>query len=330
MALAQPKSMLPATQQRKRQAAEAAITAQSAEAVAAGVAEAAAKAATEAAEAAAAELVSAESDTGLTGGDESVTLTRQQLNELQGASDRSVRAERDAQLARMEADEAKAALTASLQSRKEHTQADEPLDLGYTEADLALLPEEEETFGESKSFVLKLVRAECARLFKAYDARIAPRIAEARSMATEASDRVVKTAQKGFSGRVREKVADVSQLIAHANFKDFLDSVVPMTSMTYNTALNDAHEAENLQAAIDIFNAFRIKYGVKKPSAAGYNGAAPSKAAGETKEAPSSKHSMAERTKKGEDYRKGRIPKKEFDEYKTSFDAALEAGQVGD
>lgn len=330
MALAQPKSSLPATQQRRRQAKEAELAAAAGLEAAAVEAEAAAEVAAKEAAADAASTAEAEGVTADDGASEDVTLTRAQLNELQGASDRSARAEREAQLARMEAEEAKAALTESRSSRKETTHAEVPLDLGYTEADLALLPEEETTFGESKSFVIKLVRAEFARLLKIYDAQISPRIAEAQSMAGEASKRVVATAQKGFTSRVRADVPDVDKLVGHANFKDFLESVVPMTSMTYNTALNQAHSAENLQAAVEIFNAFRTKYGVKKPSKSGYAGANPDSAAAPEPAKPGNKHSMKERAKKSEDYRKGRLSKDEFDAYKVKFDEAHAAGLVDD
>jgi hypothetical protein len=225
--------------------------------------------------------------------------------------------------------ELKRRLTELQQAGNEPPKPKAAVDLGFDEQGLGITDEERETFGESESFVVKIVRRELAAALNKFNTTLDTRLSGVENTATSAISTVHRSAQKRFVDRVREAVPDVDSLIKHANFQDFLASRVPRTTITYNQALTQAHDAEELGDVKDIFQDFRDKYKIVKADKSGYNGAAPSA----TQEAPAptantTRFSMAERKKKSEDYQKGRISYADLEAYKVEFNKAQEDGRV--
>jgi len=260
----------------------------------------------------------------------SVTMTQAEAESLRAAAADTAQARRAAELAVLEANEVKARLTDLERARNEPPKVVAPLDLGFDPSATEFTPAERETFDElSEAFVVKVVRRELALAFQKYGAHLDGRLAGIEKEATTATVTVQKAAVKSFMAQVQKEVTDVAKLVGHADFKSWMKEYVPMTNTTFDQALAEAHQAENLQAVIDIFDVFRKKVGLVKPSTAGYAGAEGSAALAEPVTAASAKRfTMTERKKKSEQLRKKQISQQEFDKYKTEFDKANEEGRV--
>jgi hypothetical protein len=266
--------------------------------------------------------------------DDVVTLSREEFNRLQGTTDRALRIEQQAESDRLTLLETQHRLTELERTRNETSHAPAPspaaeIDLGISDADTALSTELVEQFGESEEFVVRLIRRELKALLPKAIKDVIGRVEHVERIATDTTLAVTKTNQRRFVERVMEAVPDAQKLIAHVNFKDFMESRVPNTRLTYNQASVDAHKEEDLEAVKGIFETFRKRYNISAPNGSAYNGSAPE--AGGTAPSPiplKKKYSMADRSKWSEDYRKGRVTYEKFQEFKVDFDRALEAGQV--
>ena len=319
MALAQP-SKLPAAQAARR---EKMITLHAAPDPAQVAAEEAARVETAAKEAATAEEAARLAAEAADPANQPITLTQAQLDERMEESNRA------AALARMEADELRAQLTAAERARKEEPRVVAAPDLGFSEADVALTADETELYGASEAFVVKLIRREIAAALAKFNGALDARLVNVEKTAGSATEVVQKANQKRFSERVMEKAPDVQKLVGHAKFKEFMQTLMPMAGITYNEALNKAHATENLKDVLAIFDAFRTKVGVTQSSTAGYAGASGSAAAAEPAPSTTAKRfTMAERQAKSQALVKGQITKEQFAAYKTEFDAALADGRV--
>lgn len=319
MALAQP-SKLPAAQAARREkmvslhaTPDPAVVAAEAAAVAADTARIAAE------QAAADEAAARAADPS----NQSITLTQGQLDERMEAGNRA------AELARMEADELRAQLTAAERTRNEQPRVVETPDLGFTATDVALTADEKELYGASEEFVVKIVRREVAAALAKYNVALDTRLVAAEQTAGTVAQTLQESNKKRFSAQVMDKAPDVPKLVGHAKFQEFLRSIVPRTDISYNTALNRAHAQENMKAVLEIFDDFRAKIGVSQSSTAGYAGAAGSAAAAEPAPTQSAKRfTMTERKAKSLQLQKGQISKEEFATYKTEFDKALAEDRV--
>lgn len=259
-----------------------------------------------------------------------VTLSAAEAAELRAAASDTAQARRAAELAVLEANEAKSRLTELERTRNEPVKVVAPLDLGFDSAATEFTPAEREAFDElSEAFVVKVVRRELAAAFQKYGSHVDSRLEGVEKAATTATVTLHKTAEKQFMAQVQEKIPDVGKLVGHAGFRDFLKELVPMTNTTFDQALATAHQTENLRAVLDIFSAFRTKVGLAKPSTAGYAGATPSAAIQEPVAVTSGERfTMTERKKKSEQLRKKQISQQEFDTYKAAFDKALAEDRV--
>ena len=326
MALAAPKTALPAAQQARKERimismADGSGSTQPVEAAAEVEAAAAAAAAAETPEAKAAAAAAAAAA-------EQVTLTRSEFNDLQAARDRGQAEHVAAEAAKLEASEARARLTELESARKETAKPSSAFDPGYAESDLAA-SDEDEAYEESEAFITKVVRREIKAAFAKLDMTVAPKIAQVEKLATETATGVSRHQQNTFVGRVHEAVKDVQELVANPHFADFLKSRVPMSTDTFNDAFNEAHAQEDLKTVKDIFDAFRAKYVQAKSGTAGYNGAAPTAAEIAPVDASKGKrYSLQERQDKSKAYAKGQISWKELQEYKVKFDEAQADGRV--
>jgi hypothetical protein len=261
---------------------------------------------------------------------ETETLTRSEAEALRAAAAETANARRAAELAILEADEAKARLTEAERARNDMPKVIEPLDLGFDATATEFTSAERETFDElSEAFVVKVVRRELAAAFQKFGLHVDSRIAGVEKAATTATVTVQRAAEKNFMGRVQEKIPDIAQLIGNASFKGWMKEFVPLTNLTYDQALAEAHRVENLKDVIDLFDVFRKKVGLAKASTAGYAGAIPSAAVVEPVAAVAGERfTMTERKKKSEQLRKKQITQQEFDKYKAEFDKALAEDRV--
>lgn len=259
-----------------------------------------------------------------------VTMTQAEADALRAQAAEVAQARRAAELALLEADEAKARLTEAERARNEPPKVIAPLDLGFDATATEFTLAERETFDElSEAFVVKVVRRELAAAFQKYGLHLDGRLAGIEKAATTATVTVQRAAEKNFMARVQEKIPDIAQLVGHANFKSWMKEYVPMTNTTFDQALAEAHQAENLKAVVDIFDVFRQKVGLAKASTAGYAGATGSAAQVEPAAAVTGERlTMTERKKKSEQLRKKQITQQEFDKYKMEFDKALAENRV--
>jgi len=259
-----------------------------------------------------------------------VTLAQAEVTELRAAAADTAQARRAAELAVLEANEAKARLTELERARNEQPRVVAPPDLGFDATATEFTPAERETFDElSEGFVVKVVRRELAAAFQKYGSHIDTRLEGVEKAATTATVTLQRSAEKNFMAKVQENIPDVGKLVGHTDFKSWMKEFVPMTNTTFDQALAEAHRVENLQAVIDIFDVFRKKVGLVKPSTAGYAGAAGSAAAIEPAAAAVGKRfTMTERKQMSEKLRKKQVSQQEFDTYKAEFDKANAEGRV--
>jgi hypothetical protein len=263
--------------------------------------------------------------------DEPVTLTRAELEDLRRQAAEADNARRAAEIATLEAAEARLRLTEAERARNEKPRTPEPLDLGFDANATEFTPEERDNFDPlSESFVVKVVRREMAKVLDKYNGHIDTRFAGVEKTATAATVTLQKAAEKSFMARVQEKVTDVGQLIGNAGFKNWMMEFVPLTNMTYDQALAEAHRTENLKDVVDLFDVFRKKVGMTKPSTAGYAGAAGSAALVEpvADASKGKRFTMTERKQMNQKLIKKQITQQEFDTYKAEFDKANLDGRV--
>jgi hypothetical protein len=331
MALAAPKSALPAAQQARRDAilartageqAPAPVETNSPEPAAVAQAPAPAPQVREQAPPAADPVPERQEG-------DMVQLSRAELEELRATQSRANQLELAAEVSALEAAEARQRLTDLETSRNEEATVITAPDLGFTRDSFEITSAERQEFEESEGFVVKVVRREIAAAFDKFNALIAPQLATVAKQAATVSTRVERTVQKNFIDKVQEAAPDCNALVGHANFKRFLDGIVPMTNLTYNQALATAHRDENLKAVLDIFQAFRTANSIAKPDKTGYNGGAAVRTLAEPAPVVQGKrYTLAERKKWSEDLIKGRVSKEAFEEFKKKFDEAVKDNRV--
>ncbi|CAE6958727.1 hypothetical protein [Paraburkholderia domus] len=232
---------------------------------------------------------------------------------------------------------------AELRAGKVAPKAGEQTDAAPTE----LTDEEREMFGEFLPVAEKIIARTSAPLRAKID--------DLERQTGAVGQRAMQTDEQVFVNRVRGKVPAFDSIINDPQWVDYTKSRVPLTSMTLLDALQDAHNARDLDRVTDILNAFASTR-VRDPAAAGKpqtptSAAASTATAGVTQTTPSNATGLAqfatpERTAANpagkptpkfrqsdyqarmNDLRAKRITTTEFEQFDKQFQEARRAGLV--
>jgi hypothetical protein len=270
---------------------------------------------------------------------EHITLSREEYNELQANAGRATTATGREQLLAMELEEAQQRLTelrasgngtttppASPSAPAAPASAPTAVDV----SGITFTEEENTQFGESREFIAKVARAEAARIVNELLPGITAQINEAKQAATGAVTTVQTNEARVFHGHVMSRVKDLGTLIKDKNWDAFLDSIEPFSGATFDVLLAHNVKNKNLDAVVNIYDAFRTKYIAPLPSSAGYTGAAPS-ASGTVEPPPppsNEKLKISDRKKASDDYKKNRITYDQLQEVDKKFKEADKLGNV--
>lgn len=267
---------------------------------------------------------------------EVVQLTREELNALQARADSGESAARNAARLAQELEELQHHLTALQSPAKGNGAAPvaapatpAPAAFAVDVGETTVTPEEEAEYGDSKPYILKLVRAEVKAVLDKLLPGIQAKFEEVGGAVEKAVGGVRTVREQSFITRVKAAIADFDTIVGHTNWKDFLQARRPGTTLTNSDAIGAAHSSQSLEVIQEIFADFRNKYigaGGKGAyaGAVGSGGATPS--TGQTE--VTGKLPISERNKASEDFKKGRISWEELQVVKKKFDAAEAAGNV--
>lgn len=270
---------------------------------------------------------------------ERVTLSREEYNALQADAGRATAATGREQMLAMELEEAQQRLTelrasgngtatppASAPASSAPASAPTAIDVSGT----TFTDEENTQFGDSRGYIEKVARLEAARIVNELLPGITAQISEAKQAATGAATTVQQNAARAFHSEVTGRVKDIQTLIKDKNWDAFLDSIEPFSGAPFGVLLTHNVNSKNLDAVVNIYDAFRTKYIAPLPSSAGYSGAAPSSNGTIEPPTPPSneKLKISDRKKASDDYKKNRITYDQLQEVDKKFKEADKLGNV--
>lgn len=264
-----------------------------------------------------------------------VTMSREEYNELQATAGKSKKALADLENARLAQEDMAHRLT-ELEKASKSTPAPAPAP-AQPEEPITFTAEEEREFGDSKEFIAKVVKQQLAphiaNLNKLIEA-IKGDVETVKTTATQATTTVAQRAEREFFSQVKSAVTNLEDIKRHKNWPDFLQEVNALTGATYETLLAHNIKKENLDGVTAIYKAFSSKY--LQPSAAtsaveaGYAGGMPSGGATNPPTTPQTpvKLKQSDRKRASEDYRKGRITWDQLQEINNKFEEADKNGNI--
>lgn len=272
---------------------------------------------------------------------ERVTISREDYNALKASAAKADRAE----LELLELDELRHRLTQLEAQGKGGSEAAPPASPASPAAPSGpervtieggkqeITPEEQEQFGESQAYVEKIAANKVLDVLGPVLEKINAQLSGIAEQTHGLGHQFQQTQERTFQAELKKNVPNLSEIIGHKHWGDFLDEVEDLTGATYEALLGNAVAKRNMRALVNIYKAFQTKYmGTQAPtSAEGYTGAAPSGG-----EAPSSlpgegtnkKLKLSARKQASEDFRKGRITWEKLQEVDKAFKEAEAKGLV--
>ncbi len=262
-----------------------------------------------------------------------VTITRDEFNELQANAGKARQAQAQAESARLANEEAQHRLT-ELEKASKSVPAATPTP-ALQEETVTFTEEEEKDFGDSREFITKVVKNEVNKALRSINdlvTELRGEIGSAKTLATTANTTVVQSAERRFFAQVKESVPNLDAIVKHKNWSDFLDHTDELSGATYHQLLGHNIKNENLNAVKKIYQKFSDQYLVGSDTTvqAGYAGGAPSGGAVQTPVVSGAavKLKQSDRRKASEDYRKGKITWDNLQEVSKKFDEAEKSGNI--
>jgi hypothetical protein len=272
---------------------------------------------------------------------ERVTLSRDEFNALQAASGRATTADARAADAQARLDELTHRLTELENQGKppgNGTPPASPPANGNTGRTLEAIdatgivftPEEEEQFGESRSYVERVAQAVVVRELNKIFPQLNDLIGEVRNTASTAATVTSRIQATSFNVAMQQAVPDLQALIKHKNWEAFLDEVVPFTKYTFEQMLGHYLREQDVPNLKTIYDGFRDKYVKPIPGKSGWESGAPDGGATPppNDNTTPQKLKLSDRTKASEDYRKGRLSWDNLQKVNKQFDEADKKGLV--
>lgn len=266
-----------------------------------------------------------------------VTISREEFNDLQAAAGKARAAEGRTEALQMDVE----ALTRRLTELEDGSKGSpkpaakpaaaaeswEPTPVQFTE-------DETKDYGESKSFVAKVVQealnSALPKLTSRIDA-IEEQLSGVRTMAEGASKTVSSVRAKTYTDQVRDKVPEFEECTGHKNWRDFTEATDPDTGDTWAELIQRNFAKENVAGMVRVFNKFKEKYGVgKAPTATGYEGAIPGGGSGSDEEIDTGPKMLpfSKRKEAHKKYINKEISYEDYEKIKSEYDAADREGRV--
>jgi hypothetical protein len=271
--------------------------------------------------------------------EERVTISRAEFNELQAASGKAARAEGRAESLALDLEaltqrltEVEAASKATPKAEKTPAAAKveswEPTPVSYTE-------EENKDYGESKDYISKVVtevlNSVLPKIMGRVDA-LEEIIGNVKTVAEGATRTIAADKTKTFTDKVKEIVGNFDECVHHKHWQDFTASRDTDTGFQWEQLVRSNLEAENVDGMVRVFNKFKEKYGVGKPSGpTGYEGAMPGGGSGAATDDIETGPKMLPFSARKEAHKKyinKEISFEEYEKIRKEYDAADAEGRV--
>lgn len=266
-----------------------------------------------------------------------VTISRAEFNDLQAAAGKARAAEGRTEALQMDVE----ALTRRLTELEDGSKGSpkpkaspapsaeswEPSSVEYTK-------EENEDYGESKSFVEKVVQEVLNKTMPKFNARldsIEEHIANIRGVAEGASKTASTIRAKSYTDKVKEEVPEFEECTNHKNWGDFTLATDPDTGDTWGELIQRNFNKENVRGMVRIFNTFKKQYAIgSAPRATGYEGAMPNGGSGSDEEVDVGPKTLpfSRRKEAHKQYINKEITYDEYERIKNEYDVADREGRV--
>lgn len=215
---------------------------------------------------------------------ESVTISRDEFNELQAAAGRVRAAEGRAESVQMDLETLQGRLTALETAAKGIGKGEGSLsaptesDDDWTPAPVQFSEDEVKDYGESRAYVEKVVMDVLNKVLpKLLNGvkNVKGKLAEIESTVTQNVQKTQQMEGSDFTNKVREKVGNFDEVVNHQHWKAFAESEDPMNGLTYADTIRVAVQGRKLGVMERVFNDFKQKYGLTgRPTSTGYEGGA--------------------------------------------------------
>lgn len=259
---------------------------------------------------------------------EQINLSREEYTELRELADKAKAAEGRAEAIRQDLDAMKQHLTELETGSKDGAKSTSKQDRWNVEAP-QFTPDEEESYGDSKDYIQKVVRGVLAEVLPNYFSEISTQIDSIEQTAKNASDAASNTRVGSFTDRVRSKVPDFDACVDNPAWASFVQAVEPTSGMSYADLIRNNLSKENLPGMENIFNEFKRRYKIGQADASGYEGAVPSGAAADV---PSNQRAtilkFSDRKAAHDKYLRKEITYEAYQQIKQKFDEADRVGQI--
>jgi hypothetical protein len=248
-----------------------------------------------------------------------------------------------ADILRMERDEAQAALTRPPEpSKAGDSGVSAPASGGDTvvstarleidAGDTTLDDEQQNDFGDAVPAMEKVSRAQIKKLVDPQLDAIVRRLAALETGVATATETSTRVQAQTFVDRVKAKVKNFDAVVTNPKWNPWLQNRVPGTTFKYADALGDAHAKSDLGAIEEIFNAFEAANPTAVATDTSAFASVDTANAGSTRaptagtEKPTLK--MSDRRKLSEDILKGRISREDGEKKKAEFTLADKEGRL--
>lgn len=273
-------------------------------------------------------------------GDDKVTISRDEFNDLQAAAGKARAAEGRAESLSMDVEALKSRLTDLEAVAKGNSKPSgdpppapaewQPLETNFTES-------ENEDYGESKGFVTKVINERLNEVVpKLLDriAKLESTLGDIKNVAEGASKTVASVRAQSYNDKVREalqaKGISFDECVNHKHWQDFAQSVDPDSGYTYLELITNNVKKENVDPMVRLFTKFSEQYKVGKAKPpTGYEGAAPTGISKiETGKEGDETLAFSERKEAHRKYINKEISYEEYEKVRKKFEQADREGRV--
>ncbi|WP_333679879.1 hypothetical protein [Dyella sp.] len=200
----------------------------------------------------------------------------------------------------------------------------------------ALTADEQQLYGDFAPVAQKLVERATAPLRAEIEAL--------RSKTGAVGEEIGKTAEQVFVGHVRTRVPGFDDIRNNPDWAAFLEKPIPLTSHTLGSALQEAHNARDLDRVVSIFHAFtsgqnpattqadstatQTQPATTKAKPGLEQFATPDRTAANPPGKPKAQFQDSDYRARLNDMRAGRVSKEQFLQFEKEFYEAKRAGRV--
>jgi predicted nucleic acid-binding Zn-ribbon protein len=181
-----------------------------------------------------------------------------------------------------------------------------------------LTPEERKAFSQSLPTIEKVAR----KLANEMTAPMRKQLSELQEKVQSAETSYANMSEEMFVAALEQSVPELRKKLASPNWKAYVNSKIPRTTITVGQALMTAHKGRDPKTIREIFDGFSL--GTKQLSNQQVPGTVKSS------DPPKAKETLkfSDREKISQDFRKGRIDRKKFDELVAVYEKAAQEGRV--